>query len=573
MTDSVRPEAHDVVHDLKHLGFSEVAILTGDRSPAARVVAKRTHIKNVEAELLPADKAVWVRGRQADGRRVAMVGDGINDAPALAAADVGIALGRVGADLAAEAGDMVLLGEPLHVLPDLVRLSRKTVAILRQNILGFAFGLNAVAIGAAFLGLLGPIAAAILHQVGSLLVLLNSMRLLAFGDWANLAPLRWLRSALNTVRLFDDRVELDAAIEWITVRRHAIALTALGSALVTYATSGFTAIGPREVGMLQRQGRYIGLLTPGLHLRLPPPFERITRLEPRRLRGLDIGFRSVGVETMAGPLRWESGHGRDTAARSEEEALLMTGDGRLLELAATVQYRLKPDPEALRRYAFGSADPEAALQPLAESVVRSVVGRQPLESVLARGREEIERAVVRVLQTRIDDYGLGLEVVVVAVLDVHPPLEVVDAFRDVSRAESEKQAKINDGATYRSESVKAAEGQAAATTHAAEADRSEWVARAEGEADAFLLKQSARASSPAVSDRRVFLDLMAAALANRNKILLDPSHDDHRRHLIFPEGPFGPATPAILPDTVRGPFPDGTSREGVAPAEPPIPPG
>src|SRR4029077_11614741 len=127
-----------------------------------RAVGKKTHIKLIEAELLPADKARWIHDRQAAGRRVAMVGDGINDAPALAQAHVGIALGRMGADLAAEAGDLVMLGEPLHVLPALVKLSRATVAVIRQNIIGFAFGLNAVAISLAMLGILGPVAAAIL---------------------------------------------------------------------------------------------------------------------------------------------------------------------------------------------------------------------------------------------------------------------------------------------------------------------------------------------------------------------------------------------------------------------------
>ena len=165
--DTVRPEAHDVVHDLKHVGISEVALLTGDRPTAARSVARKTHIKTVESELLPADKARWVEERQAAGRRVAMVGDGINDAPALARAHVGIALGGIGADLAAEAGDVVVLGEPLLVLPGLVKLSRATVAVIRQNIIGFAIGLNAVAMASAAFGLLGPVAAAILHQASA----------------------------------------------------------------------------------------------------------------------------------------------------------------------------------------------------------------------------------------------------------------------------------------------------------------------------------------------------------------------------------------------------------------------
>ena len=209
--DPIRPEAHDVVHDLRHLKIREVAILTGDREPAARAAAKKIHADVVAAELLPADKARWIEDRRGAGRKVAMVGDGINDAPALASADVGIALGRVGADLAAEAGSVVLLGEPLNTLPGLVELARSTVAIIRQNIIGFAFGFNAVAMLSATFGLLGPIAAAILHQVGSLLVLLNSMRLLVHGDWAELPPARALRRLGAWIGRADDRIDLAAA--------------------------------------------------------------------------------------------------------------------------------------------------------------------------------------------------------------------------------------------------------------------------------------------------------------------------------------------------------------------------
>ncbi len=193
LRDTVRPEAHDVIHDLKHLGIRSLALLTGDRAPAARLVARKVHLKTVESELLPADKALWIEARQGEGQRVAMIGDGINDAPALARADVGIAIGGPGADLAAEAGDVVILGDPLRNLPDLIRLSRATVSIIRQNILIFAFGLNAVAIGSAMLGWLGPVPAAILHQAGSFLVLLNAMRLLVFGDWHRSAPMLWLK--------------------------------------------------------------------------------------------------------------------------------------------------------------------------------------------------------------------------------------------------------------------------------------------------------------------------------------------------------------------------------------------
>jgi P-type Cu+ transporter len=207
---------------LRHLKIKEIAILTGDREPVARAVARRVHADPVQAELLPADKAHWIAERKQAGRRVAMVGDGINDAPALAQAEAGVALGGVGADLAAEAGDMIVMGDPLRVLPDRLLLSRKTIAVIRQNIIGFAFGLNAVAVLSATFGILGPVAAAILHQVGSLLVLLNSMRLRAFGDWWELPPLKQVRALGASVSRLDDGIEFEDSWRWVWSRRRFI---------------------------------------------------------------------------------------------------------------------------------------------------------------------------------------------------------------------------------------------------------------------------------------------------------------------------------------------------------------
>ena len=188
--DRVRREAHDVVHDLKHLGLKDLTILTGDRPAPARSVGKKVHIKTVEAELTPADKADWVHKKQHEGKVVAMIGDGINDAPALAMADVGIALGGVGTDIAAEAGSIVLMGDPLAPLPDAITLARRTVRNIRQNIIVFAFGLNGLAVLLAGLRVLGPVAAAIVHQIGSLLVILNAIRLLGFEGWRQFGLVR-----------------------------------------------------------------------------------------------------------------------------------------------------------------------------------------------------------------------------------------------------------------------------------------------------------------------------------------------------------------------------------------------
>ncbi len=542
--DTVRPEAHDVVHDLKHLGIKQIAILTGDRASAAKLVARKTHIKIVESELLPADKARWVEQAQAGGRKVAMVGDGINDAPALASAHVGIALAGVGADLAAEAGDVLILGDPLRNLPDLVKLSRATVAVIRQNIIIFAFGLNAVAMASAAFGILGPVAAAMLHQAGSLLVLLNAMRLLAFGDWRERFPTRQLIALGATIHRLDDLFDPGHAIDAFRAHWKRLAALAAVACLLVYATWGVCAIAPDEVGLVRRLGRFQGVLRPGLHFRMPPPFEQVDRLTPRHVRSLEVGFRTGSASS--GPLDWSAPHGRGVTARAVDEALLMTGDGQLVELAATVQYRLiADDPKSLREFAYGVFEPDVLLRPLAESIIREIVAKSSLEALLTARRQDVEIQSCADLNARVNHCGLSVFIVNVSFQDVHPPVAVLDAYRDVSRAESDRQRRHNEGVTYKAEALASARGRAAATLNQAEAARLSRSTRAAGEADAFRDVSSARAPWPALNDQAIYHDALGLLLAGKSKLVLDPGVN-RPRHLIVSELPNDAASAAAL---------------------------
>jgi len=178
VTDDVKPSAAPAVAELRALGLHPV-LLTGDNEATARAVAAAAGIDEVIAGTLPDGKAAVIAGLQAQGKQVAMVGDGVNDAPALAAADLGLALGS-GTDVAMSAADLILLRDDLRTVPDAIRLSRATFRTIRRNLL-WAFGYNVAALPLAAIGFLNPIIAAAAMTLSSVFVVASSLRLQRFG--------------------------------------------------------------------------------------------------------------------------------------------------------------------------------------------------------------------------------------------------------------------------------------------------------------------------------------------------------------------------------------------------------
>jgi P-type Cu+ transporter len=178
VADTVKPTSADAVASLKALGLRPV-LLTGDNETTARAVAAEVGIDEVIAEVMPADKAGVVRRLQAEGRVVAMVGDGVNDAPALAQADLGLSIGT-GTDVAIEASDLTLVSGDLRAASDAIRLSRATLRTIKQN-LGWAFGYNLAAVPLAAIGLLNPVIASLAMVFSSLSVVSNALRLRRFS--------------------------------------------------------------------------------------------------------------------------------------------------------------------------------------------------------------------------------------------------------------------------------------------------------------------------------------------------------------------------------------------------------
>ncbi len=535
--DRVRPEAVEVLKELSSTGIGELAMLTGDRPAAARRVAERLGIEASFAELLPAQKAEWIAQRREQGRVVAMVGDGINDAPALARADVGLALGSMGSDVAADAGDIVLMGDPLRSLPLLVRLSRKTVEIIRQNILIFAFGVNAV--GIVLIGWImpgwseadrhrSPIWAAVYHQIGSLAVLLNAMRLLWFERSKDVGWLATLKSTSDRVDRWLERLsfhELTHGLErhW----KKTLAGLAL-AALVLYLFTGVWTIRSDEIGVVQRFGAPLEEdLQPGLHLRLPWPWERVTKLQPDRLRTVEVGFRALGPAARPDALTWTSPHG-DSLSREREEALMMTGDGNLVEVQAAVLFSIR-DP---RRFLFEVRQAEQTLRGLTESVLREVISRRTFLALLTAEREQFQKEVVAALRKALrEEYDLGIELQGVVFQDLHPPQEVVDAYYAVTRAMSQKDRSIVEARRLRETDVLTERVSGARLESSADSAAQSAVVRTEAERDAFLALAAAQrgaGASPSGTHEqlalfRLYMEAAEEVLGGRRKILRDPA--------------------------------------------------
>ena len=176
LSDTLRQESAATIEALSQLGVQPV-LLTGDHENAAAAIAAKWKIRQVRANCLPEDKLTAIGEYQEQGQPVCMIGDGVNDAPALKKADVGIAMGGVGSDIAVDTADIALVDDEVKELPHLIALSKRMMTTIKLN-MTFSMALNFAAIVLAIVGTLNPVVGALVHNAGSVLVITNSAFLL-----------------------------------------------------------------------------------------------------------------------------------------------------------------------------------------------------------------------------------------------------------------------------------------------------------------------------------------------------------------------------------------------------------
>lgn len=276
-----------------------------------------------------------------------------------------------------------------------------------------------------------------------------------------------------------------------------------------WLASGIYRVQQEEQGVVLRFGEQVAVKDPGLHWHWPSPIETVLTPKVTRVNRVEVGFRSTGASVGRGET------GRDI----NNESLMLTGDENIVDINFVVLWFIdKPED-----YLFKIRDPEITVKAVAESVMREIIGQTRFAEATTEGRQAIEDEARELIQGILNAYGAGIAVQEVQVQKVDPPDEVIDAFRDVQRAQADRERAQNEAETYQNDILPRARGDAVKMEQEAEAYSQEVVARAEGDAQRFIAVYDEYAKAPDVTARRLYLETMEDVLSNMNKVLIDGS--------------------------------------------------
>ncbi len=283
----------------------------------------------------------------------------------------------------------------------------------------------------------------------------------------------------------------------------------LGVAAVIWLGSGLFIVNEGEAAVITQFGKYRSTTGAGLQLRLPYPIQRHEIVKVAQVRKVEIGTKARAQRTR--------------------EALMLTDDENIVDMQYEVQYRVKGD--GARDFLFNSASPEEAVQQAAESAMREVVGRMTMDSVLYESRSTIAGDVSKRIQSLIDRYGTGIEILAVAIQNAQPPEQVQAAFDDAVKAGQDRERAINEGQAYANDVIPRAKGAASRLMQQAEGHKSRVVETARGDASRFRAIVAEYNRAPAVTRDRMYIDAMQEIFTNTTKVLVESRQGNNLLYL------------------------------------------
>ncbi|RTZ95930.1 MAG: FtsH protease activity modulator HflK [Candidatus Neomarinimicrobiota bacterium] len=286
-----------------------------------------------------------------------------------------------------------------------------------------------------------------------------------------------------------------------------------GIALIFWLFTGVYTVGPDEVGVVQRFGKYIRVVQSGLNYHMPFPIETVKTPKVTEVKRIEIGFRTIG---------------KNQYRTVERESLMLTGDENIVDAELIVQYKIK---EPIN-YLFNFVGPELTMREASEASLRTVVGRHNIDEALTSGKLMIQEETKELLQSILDKYETGVQVVAVQLQDVSPPKQVIDSFKDVASAKEDKNRMINEAEGYRNNVIPKARGEAQSMILEAEGFRESRISRAEGDVAKFkaILKEYSKAKD--VTRKRLYLEAMEEILPGLEKYIVPSGEDGNLLNLL-----------------------------------------
>lgn len=265
-----------------------------------------------------------------------------------------------------------------------------------------------------------------------------------------------------------------------------------------YFASGFYQVQHDERGVVLRFGKWVRTVGPGLQYVIPYPFEEAILQKVTTVKQIDIGA------FFKGP---------------QEESLMLTGDSNLANISFSVLWKVREN--AVEDYLFNAKTPEVTVRAVAESVMREIVGQQLFSYVQTEGRDEVQRLAKENLQALMDEYKMGVDILRVELQRVEPPLSVVDAFRDVERAQAEQQSEKNKAEAYDRDTRARTRGLVAEKINNGESQKRTIIETAKGSVARFLSAYSQYKLAPEIVTKRLYIDTMKDIYKDIDKIVVD----------------------------------------------------
>jgi membrane protease subunit HflK len=287
--------------------------------------------------------------------------------------------------------------------------------------------------------------------------------------------------------------------------RHGLVPLLVAAAFLLWLGSGVYFVAPDEIGVVKRFGKAVRATQPGPHYHLPAPIETVLKPKVTQVRRIEVGFRTIG----------DKQHGRYSAVQAE--SLMLTKGENIVNMTFIVQYKIN---DAMK-YLFNVRKQDKTVKDAAEAAMREVAGKNAIDDILTVGKFQVQQDTKMILQRILDSYNAGIHVVAVQLQDVHPPDQVMAAFKDVASAKEDKAKMVNEAYGYRNEILPKAKGKASQITNDAVAYKESRIISAQGDVSRFLqvLKQYKMAKD--VTKKRLYIETMEEIMPSINKIVVE----------------------------------------------------